>query len=259
VPEKILTLLPFATLKNPTTGHYLVEDRIIEIVDSNTSTGQHLSPISRKNTQALLIAATTFDRSFFPNFQSLPYAENEIASISKLYSRPNILLGPIATKKNFIGRLRGKSILHFSGHSVFNAQHPELSYFVLAPSHDPADTGLLLLREINPKDVRTLRLVVLSACQSLGPKNTRIGGISGLARIFLAAGADAVIGSLRDVPDRASAQFSRAFHYEYLATGKVGTSLQAAQIKMLNSPDESIANPASWGAYEAIVAANTNI
>jgi len=252
VPDKILNLLPFAVLKDPKSDKYLIEHRALRI-----STSAAVGPIRNSShsavKSALLVSGTEFDRSLFVNLDSLPGAEMEVHALESLYrSTGHALLGHAAKKDRVLRELEGKEVFHFAGHAVFNSQNPDHSYLLLAPTQESADSGMLFMHEIEGRRLSSLRLVVLSACDTLGPLETRTGGISGLARAFLKAGVGTVVGSLWKVDDRANALLLLDFHRRYLATGNAPAALAEAQQQMLLDADPFFVHPASWGFLEAI-------
>jgi len=251
VPDKILNELPFAALRNPATGRYLIEERSIRIAPSIIMLPKSIA-IRKTMPTALLVAATAFDKKLFGNLSTLPEAMREVRSLEPLYPNADVLIGTQATKGQLLETLGDHEVFHLAGHAVFNAQHPELSYFVLAPSQSTSDAGILFLRDFQKSRLKRLRLVVLSACKTLGPSNTRIGGISGLARPFLDAGVDAVVGSLWDVSDRTSAEMLSSFHRNYIALRNAPASLRAAQVEMLKNSDPALRSPSSWSLFQVV-------
>ncbi len=100
-----------------------------------------------------------------------------------------------------------------------NLSLPSQSYLVLAPSEQPPDSGVLLGKEIRLKEFHRLRLVVLSACSSIGARAARASGLVGIARPFLQAGVPEVVGTLWNVHDKESAALLPSF-YRRVSSGK---------------------------------------
>jgi CHAT domain-containing protein len=253
IPDKALNTLPFAALKDPGTGHYLIEDRTIRISSSLAFRSENSAEAAGLKT-ALLVAGTQFDVKSFPALPSLPGAAQEVTDLKGLYRDSRVLAGADATKAHLLAELDSKRILHFAGHAVFNSRHPDYSYFVLAPAQNPADDGVLFLYEIAGRRFDHLRLVVLSACSTVGPLDTRTGGVSGLARPFLDAGAEAVVGALWNANDQAAAQMLPDFHRRYLASGNAAEALRRAQLAMLQSADPLKKKPDSWAVFQVVTA-----
>ena len=57
-------------------------------------------------------------------------------------------------------------------------------------------------------------------------------GLVGLTRAFFAGGAKAVIASPWQVPDKAAADFMKAFYAQLKLSGEPARALQAAQLEM---------------------------
>ena len=221
LPDGPLYLLPFAGLQD-TSGTFLIEKAPVVFAPSRSVFRHCLlgdrEPAATSNHTVLLIDGTA----------GLPNARDELAQISKLYSKDALILGakqlPIPP-----ALLKRTKILHFSGHAVIRQNQP-----------------LLLLQEF-PKEIyldcQTIRnwampnseLVNLAGC------NTAIGPISegeapwGLIPAFLDAGTHAVLASLMEVDDASTKRLSCRF-YDLLHKGlSKAKALQLAQIDLLNS------------------------
>lgn len=125
-----------------------------------------------------------------------------------------------ATTETVRAAMVDAELVHFGCHATSNPTEPMDSAILLAGD------GRLRLRDLlaAPATLRRTRLVVLSACQT----NTVDWGVPSesinLATGMLAAGADAVIGSLWPVPDGPTAELMSRF---YGALGQ-GTPAKAA-------------------------------
>lgn len=83
---------------------------------------------------------------------------------------------------------------------------------------EAADDGILTGHEISLMDLSRVRLVVLSACRTALGDNDYSEGIYGLQRAFRMAGAQALLVTLHEIPDRETTQFMTGF-YERLTKG----------------------------------------
>jgi CHAT domain-containing protein len=130
---------------------------------------------------------------------------------------------------------------------VFDDARPERSYLVLARGADGRTR--LTADEIEHLDLRGVRLVVLSACQTQRAVGGRAGGFAGLSGAMLAAGAGGVVGSLWRVDDALTRALMTEFHRAYRASPDGSAALRAAQLRLLQSPDPALRSPAAWAGF----------
>jgi CHAT domain-containing protein len=135
--------------------------------------------------------------------------------------------------------------VHFAGHAVFDDERPELSFLALA-----GNPGRLTATDVAALDLRRVRLVVLSACETMRAHGGRSGGFGGLTGAVLAAGAGGVVGSLWRVNDARTLELMREFHRAYRASGgDAARALRTAQLRQLHSPDPLRSSPAAWSGF----------
>ncbi|HVT60349.1 MAG TPA: CHAT domain-containing protein [Thermoanaerobaculia bacterium] len=256
VPDKSLNEIPFAALRDPAASRFLVEERTISLAPA---AGVYLAsrPQSRQRRaagswHALLVGKPTSSRDLSAALPDLPGAETEVKEVGHLYPHATILLGKSATRTDVLRALDRCEVFHFAGHAVNNARDPQRSYLLVASGAAPADDGVLLGREVAALRFSRLRLVVLDACDTLGARDARATGVSGLARSFLTAGAGAVVATLWAVDDEAARQLLPVFHKSFLASQDAAKALRSAQLALLASADPALRSPASWAPFQVV-------
>jgi CHAT domain-containing protein/tetratricopeptide (TPR) repeat protein len=255
VADKDLHRLPFAGLRDPRTGRWLVEDFTLRLVPDV----RHLDGPARRppgsaaaatpsTSTAFLIGDPAFDRSAFPGLRRLPYADREILDVGAHYHETDTVRGAAATRSAVIAGFRNHRIVHFAGHARFRPDNPDLSFLLLAPA-GADDPGMLFGRDIRALDLSGVDLVVLSACETISTQATRVGGFGGLAGAFLAAGAGGVVGSLWEAGDRPTAALMSAFHRSFGSGLDPARALRAAQLELIASHDPALRAPGTWSAF----------
>jgi CHAT domain-containing protein/tetratricopeptide (TPR) repeat protein len=173
----------------------------------------------------------------------------EIAACARAWNGPSLLLqGRAASAQNISASLeRRPAVVHLAAHFLESAAQPR--YSLLALTLTPAGEPQLL----TPFEIARWRvhagLVVLSGCHSAAGVPLPATGLQGLTRAWLAAGAQAVLGTLWETPDDDGAMF-RSF-YQTLRRGSRldgARALHAAQLDMIRSRGRC-ANPHYWSAY----------
>lgn len=251
IPDGFLGGLPFAALRNPDSGAWAAELWPLTVVPDLDLLLESLEAARRpRPTKALLVGEPALDRELLPRFAPLPGARREVHDIGTLYSEATIIEGSGATSRALIRDVRGKGVLHFAGHAVFDPDVPGTSRLVLAGSGEPAD--FVYATEITTWPLDDLELVVLSACSSVTPSRSEAGSFWGLAQPFLIAGAGSVLGSLWEIGDEGARVLTTRFHEEWLRGRDPGAALQQAQLSLIHDDEGLHASPRLWAAVQVV-------
>lgn len=252
IPDKELYKIPYVALTSPTTGKYLLEEKVISyspsatiFINSIKRDGMLANEVEQKT---LAIGNPTFSKEKFPNFSDLSGAEKEAEKVAKIY--PNSLLLPKdqATKQAF-GRLASQyNTIHFAGHSIVNTKSPLYSLMLMAAEkNSEEDNSALYAYELYWYNFDKAQLVVLAACQTANGQLIEGEGVISMARPFLAKGVPAVIASLWNANDQASATLFTEFHKRRVAGESTALALRNAQLSLTeNSIYET---PRNWAPF----------
>jgi CHAT domain-containing protein len=237
VPSRSLHYLPFATL--PTAeGRFLVQERTVCVLP-NASSLFFLDKEVTDDTDRLLAVGNP-ERG--EGVSNLVFAEKEVASIARRFSRPEVRVGADATETALKEtELVGRGIIHIAAHGRYDRKEPLKSALLLAEGE--GNDGDLEMVEVFSLRMNP-RLVVLSACES-GIGSLEGGDeVQGLNRAFLYAGAGGVLASLWSVSDESTFLLMESF-YEALEEKPPAEALRAAQLGVM----ETFPEPFHWGAF----------
>ncbi len=169
-------------------------------------------------------------------------AEKEAIYVARKYGGEP-LLGPNATSIAFIRKAADADLIYLATHGIAgigNSYDPlRDSYLLLSDNRMPAAT----IRDFARDGGLKARLVVLSACQT-GLGRVTEGGVVGLARTFLDAGAGNVVMTTWNVDDEATRSLMEKF-VDLLDQHQPAEALRRAQLEAIgNYPD-----PVFWAAF----------
>lgn len=173
----------------------------------------------------------------------------------------------LATKGVALQQLSQRSVVHFATHGAFLEDEAEQrsGFTVLSTNHlldsslvfagaNEDETGfesILTSEEIRNMDLRHVKLLVLSACET-GLGHNRAGqGCAGLTGAFHQAGVEATVATLWEIPDEASQLLMGYFYQHLLDNGEpfqVANSLAYAQ-ETLRTNHPNFRDPWFWAAW----------
>jgi CHAT domain-containing protein/tetratricopeptide (TPR) repeat protein len=201
---------------------------------------------------------STARRSLNVPGNSLPrlrYTLKEAHALSQLFpaNQSHAFLQFSATREAAAGNaLQDFRIIHLATHSLPDERHPELAKIVFSQvtEHGNPRPGELFARDIYQMKLAS-DLVVLSSCQgAIGRQQPGEGPMS-LARALLFAGSKAVVASLWEVNDEATAELMQRF-YGHMVRDKLPPSaaLARAQSEFRRHRDKRLRNPYYWAGFE---------
>ena len=215
VPDGLVATIPFAALRDSTTGDYLIDTRTVSL---RTSVRRALMPPlvsgsspERERWRAVVVGDPAFDQRILSWLQRLPAAAEEAREVAAIVgSSATLLVGEQATATAIRRYLNGSQVLHLAAHGLPGAT-PFEDRFALAAEPESRSSGLITSGELLA-DVHTLRLAVLSGCSTLGTTPSRSAGLLGLANSFVARGVSAVVATLWPMKDDLLAEMMTDFH-----------------------------------------------
>jgi len=240
VPDRRLGAIPFAALRDPRRGRYLIDDVVVSVAPSASfailSSRRALSP---NRASVLSIGASDFDRGRFAKLQPLPLVEAEARNVAAVYGNGRVLIGAAATPRAIEAAMLQSGIVHFAGHSIASPYDATASALILAPD-EARET--ITAAEIARLNLGRTRLVMLSSCGAATAGS--IGdGVENLATAFLVAGVASVVAASWNLEDREAADLAGRFHREYRVDADAARAFREA---VRTIPRESATAPPTW-------------
>jgi CHAT domain-containing protein/Tfp pilus assembly protein PilF len=255
--EGDLVSLPFAALTTPS-GRYLAEERALSFVPSLSvlhSLRERPTPQYRRDFLVVAdpvvnqadprgrgVAACPHEQVCAP-LPRLVSSEAEARACARLFgpARSTVLTGLEASEAR-LRQMAAQShrFWHFSSHVVVDGERPNHSFVALTLPEK------LTVYDIVGLPVRA-ELVTLNGCDSGTGKVLPGAGVLGLARAFLAAGAQAVCATRWRIPDEGGALVQRMYAH-LLNNATPAEALRRAQVEMIRAADWR-SEPRYWAAY----------
>ncbi|MEM7231712.1 MAG: CHAT domain-containing protein [Planctomycetota bacterium] len=256
VPYGVLHGLPLEALKGPRGFQlerwqisYLPSASVLRFLDGTKS------PRSNAPLKLLALADpdTDYDGDGIRDKVALSGARQEVEAFAKRFDAPRVLFGEHARESALRSELRSADVVHVACHGAFYPARPWDSTLFLAKgaagrgAHPSAGDGYFRAREVYGLDLRGLRLVALSGCET-GVADVAGGDDpAGLATAFLHSGAPALLVSLWKVDDRATSQLMQTFYRKWIDE-KLDRSraLREAKLELLRG---EFRDPKLWAAF----------
>ncbi len=272
IPDDILTLLPFEALLTGTEpNRWLAETCSISYIPSVSSlqaleNRRQSGPSPRRPVFAVgdpiyrpaslkgdAAGLAEYVQAVSPGagteLERLKFSGLEAGQVNNIFKagRKDLFLGEKATEDNIkSARLTDYRLIHLAAHAFVDDKNPLRSSIVLTLDGDPAEDGLLQMREIYNLRMNA-DLVTLSACQTGLGQFIRGEGISGINRAFFYAGASSVCMSFWTVNDEATFQMMERF-YTHLRSGlSVNEALHRTKVEMIGSG--TLSHPYYWASF----------
>ncbi len=229
IPSGLPHYVPFHALHDG--EHYLAESVEMTYAPS-AAVWQALDEKTRKPAKTSLIVGYADEK--------IPLVEDEIEQISKMLPAAKKLTGEKAAFSAIMDELGRYDLLHFACHGEFRADNPMFSSLHLAD-------GWVTVNDVIARRLRA-QLVTLSACET--GLNELVAGdeILGLARGFLAAGAQNLIVSLWSVNDQATGRLMGELYKNLQRGSSVAASLRGAQMGFIERGE----HPYLWSPFVLI-------
>ncbi len=242
IPYNEISYLPFELMRNPTDGNLILKKFAISYnYSANFLAGGNNSGV--RGYDVLAMAPFSGKKNAL-DLPALPYSWEEIKSLPG-----KKLVDAEATKMQFMA-LSGKfPVIHLATHAMANDTNLLGSYIEFYGLKTEADTmHRLYEQEIYASDLKSARLVILSACETGNGLLVNGEGVISLSRAFSYAGCKSVITSLWKADEISTSYIARRLHH-YLQKGlRIDEALQKAKLDYLESSEipDRFKNPAYW-------------
>ncbi len=228
-PYGQLNYVPFSSLFDG--SEYLIERHSITLTPSAEIWARLDKRKEDKSSGAIL---------FSSDDASIPFANDEVAAISKLLAGSRSFTDKAATFSNFAQFAPNAEILHVVSHGQFRTDNPAFSNLTL--SDRIVTAGDILKMKLNA------RLVTLSACET-GLNHSSPGEeLTGFTASLIAAGARSVLLSLWNVNDKATVEFMKRYYREISSGSSAAQALGKTQSLFAERGD----HPYFWAPFVLI-------
>lgn len=233
VPDWRLYSVPFAALRDPVRGRFLVDDYLLTALPdarSSLQTYVRQGGAGRPLSSILALGDPAFPKEQHPTLKRLDGAAAEATAIWRLYdpALSHLRLQEQATPSEFLRALGRYEVVHYGGHTAATSSDPALARLIFAP--EAGRSSDLSAHELYGRDFSGTHLVVLAACETASAKAwlPRVS-LEGFIEPLLEGGVRNVLASLWKVEDDAARQQAIAFHQELRRNGNPLQALASVQ------------------------------
>jgi len=267
-PDGGFFYLPFELLEDPASGRLLVERTTVSYLPTASllpaagdgprhrpsRAGSRFlglgDPVLQDEGDAAAEPATTVDllASRF-RLQPLPAAASELRAIARRFPGETLVRTRERATEQALRRevSRGARVVHLATHTLMDERLGTGGAVVLTPSEN--EDGLLTPDEIADMDFQ-VDLTVLASCRSALGSVADGQALASLTGSLLAAGSSAVIATLWDVEDEATAVFMSHLYHELSRGLSPAEALRATKRRLRAHP--AWGRPHLWAGYVLI-------
>lgn len=235
IPDNELNYLPLETLKDEQ-GRYVL-DQCSVLYQYSTA---FLQNASQSKGLSQIISFAPFAHSAADSFSLLPASIDETnASGGQLY------MDTAATRQAFMKHAGQAGLLHLATHASASDQAGG-SYLVLRNSDGGAD--LLLENEIYTMNLKNIRMVILSACETASGTLLEGEGVMSLSRAFTYAGVDDIITTHWKADDKTTSYLITKVKAYIQDGAPYDEALRNAKLDLLSDPqlNPRLKHPYYW-------------
>ncbi len=183
--------------------------------------------------------------------KTLSYAEKEVKTIASIFPNTTTFLQDSATEDKAKTIIKNFNVVHIANHGRLDPIKFENSYLVFAPNTLVGDDGKLTMNEIRRlRNLRNIKLLVLSACNTVVSQEKTKGWVNTPANEFILKGVNSVIATQWQVHDEATGELMKHFYTNLQAGMTFSAALKKSQLTL--SQSENFSHPYYWSAFETI-------
>ncbi len=243
IPFNEISYVPFEILVNPADGSLMLKKFAISYNYSAAFLMENKA-INRSSYQVLGMAPFSVKENSALVMPSLPASMEEINNLPG-----KKLVGPEATKSQFENLSGQFPVIHLATHAMANDTNLLGTFIEFYGLRTDVDSlHRLYEQEIYTMDLKSARLVILSACETGDGLLVNGEGVMSLSRAFSYAGCKSIVTSLWKADEISTSFIGKRIHH-YLQEGvPIDEALQKSKIDYLESNEikERDKSPAYW-------------